>query len=181
MMARPISQQAVIEAYRDLGGVRKVAKRLRIGTQRVMMVLRAHGIELPTRAKIDVARAAALYRSGLSLEAVAAQLGVTRSGLSLAFQRHGVQTRTISEGIRLSERCRVAAEKRAEADRQAAMIAAREGRAAPKPIVRRREVSNLRIPQWVPRDLRTEYSELTRLYGEHRAASEIRAMKAAAQ
>ena len=179
-MARPISQQAVIEAYRDLGGVRKVAKRLRIGTQRVMMVLRAHGIELPTRAKFDVARAAALYRSGLSLEAVAAQLGVTRSGLSLAFQRHGVQTRTISEGIRLSERCRVAAEKRAEAERQAAMIAAREGRPAPKPIVRR-EVSNLRIPQWVPRDLRTEYSEMTRLYGEHRAASEIRAMKAAAQ
>ncbi len=174
-MARPISQQAVIEAYRDLGGVRKVAKRLRIGTQRVMMVLRAQ-----TRAKIDVARAAALYRSGLSLEAVAAQLGVTRSGLSLAFQRHGVQTRTISEGIRLSERCRVAAEKRAEAERQAAMIAAREGRPAPNPIVRR-EVSNLRIPQWVPRDLRTEYSEMTRLYGEHRAASEIRAMKAAAQ
>ncbi len=179
-MARPISAQAVVEAYRDLRNVRKVAGTFRVGIRRVQDVLRAQGVELARRDKIDVFLAADLYRTGLSLEAVAAQLGVTRSGLSLAFQRHGVQTRTISEGIRLSERCRVAAEKRAEAERQAAMIAAREGRPAPNPIVRR-EVSNLRIPQWVPRDLRTEYSEMTRLYGEHRAASEIRAMKAAAQ
>ena len=179
-MARPISAQAVVEAYRDLRNVRKVAGTFRVGIRRVQDVLRAQGVELARRDKIDVFLAADLYRTGLSLEAVAAQLGVPRSGLSLAFQRHGVQTRTISEGIRLSERCRVAAEKRAEAERQAAMIAAREGRPAPNPIVRR-EVSNLRIPQWVPRDLRTEYSEMTRLYGEHRAASEIRAMKAAAQ
>lgn len=173
-MARPISAPAVVEAYRDLRNVRKVAGTFRVGIRRVQDVLRAQGVELARRDKIDVSLAADLYRTGLSMAEVAARLGVGMSTIGSAFARHGIPARSLKEAMRLSERCIRAAEKRAEAARQAAQITVRKTRSPKAP----RQGS---VPHWVPRDLRTEYAEMTRLYGEHRAASEIRAMKAAAQ
>lgn len=176
-MARPISAPAVVEAYRDLRNVRKVAGTFRVGIRRVQDVLRAQGVELARRDKIDVFLAADLYRTGLSMAEVAARLGVGMSTIGSAFARHGIPARSLKEAMRLSERCIRAAEKRAEAARQAAQITVRKTRSPKAP----RQGSARRVPHWVPRDLRTEYAEMTRLYGEHRAASEIRAMKAAAQ
>ena len=138
--------------------------------------------------KIDIALAAKMYRGGINMPEIAERLGVSMSGISAAFIRHGVPRRTIRESQNLTERVKKAALKRAEVARQAANIAADKDAAKaarpivvpqPKPTVRRVHPGYVRIPAWVPDNLRQEYFDLMRLYGEHTAASEIRAMKAA--
>lgn len=135
--------------------------------------------------KIDIALAAKMYRGGINMPEIAERLGVSMSGISAAFIRHGVPRRTIRESQQLTERVKKAALKRAEMARQAASIAAAKAarpivvQPTPKPKHRRVHPEYARIPAWVPDNLRQEYFDLMRLYGEHTAASEIRAMKAA--
>lgn len=162
---------------------------------------------MPAHRKFDWEKAREMYRSGMSCGDIGALVGVMEGTVWEALRLLGEPRRSFSEAQQM-RRARKPSQKSidrvkalaAKHEAKLAKIAERERLKAMEPIYRAeragrpvtrlsqssrprtrpyREAKRL-TPLWVPKELRDDYRHLARTFGEERAASEVRRMKAEA-
>jgi hypothetical protein len=102
-MRRRLPRAEIARRYENGECVADIGQALSIRRGGVRRVLDAMGYQLPRLKRIDVAEAVRLYRSGLSLKAVAKELGCSHPGIWCALKRSGTATRAVG-GPRKHER-----------------------------------------------------------------------------